>query len=59
MKETPTYGYRLELWGITGYRATALAYMQREGLTEVKHRDGNVYTLSMLLKTIINPKEKE
>ena len=52
----PTNGYILSLWGITvAYRATALAYMQRENLTEVENSDGNKYTLEQIKSAIIKP----
>lgn len=50
----PGDGYRLRLWDITGYRATAIAYMQRENLSEVEHINGRFYTLNQLKEASIN-----
>ncbi len=51
--EVPTTGYILDRWEQTKqYRATALAYMQRENLKEVKHENGNTYTLEEVQKAI-------
>ena len=45
----PSEGYILNDEYI-GYRATTIALMQRWGLTEAKHKNGNIYTLEELKK---------
>ena len=55
MNNVPTKGYVLHLWGITNcYRATALAYMQRNNLKQVTNTDGRNYFLSEIETAIIN-----
>lgn len=45
----PEQGYILPIWDQTGsYRATAIAYLEREGLFTVEHENGNWYTLEEL-----------
>ena len=51
---TPTQGYILKNWDTTGYRATAVAYLQREGLFSVEHINGRWYTLTELKEALIN-----
>jgi len=48
----PSEGYTLN-GEYTGYRATTIALMQRWGLTEAKHKNGNIYTLDELKKATI------
>lgn len=48
MKQAPAHGYILANWNQTGYRATAIAYLQREGVHTVENVDGNFYTLAQL-----------
>jgi len=50
---TPTQGYILEKWETSGYRSTAVAYMKREKLKEVKHKNGRVYSLEELEDAMI------
>jgi hypothetical protein len=52
----PKHGYILEKWGQIGYRATALAYMQREGLARVQNEDGKWYDFEDVNNAIIRPK---
>lgn len=48
----PEHGYIV--WdGRVAYRATAVAYMEREGLSEVSHKNGNSYSLELLRKNLI------
>jgi len=54
----PGFGYILKNWGQTGYRATALAYLKREGLFEVEHINGRFYTLTEIERDIIKPEKK-
>lgn len=50
VKQTPPKdGYKLERWNQVGYRATAIAYLQREGLDTIETWDGQWYTLAELL----------
>jgi hypothetical protein len=53
--QTPKSGYLFPLWNNEGqdYRATALAYMERENLTEVENINGRFYTRSQI-KSAIN-----
>lgn len=51
--QIPTRGYKVPQGYGSGYRATAIAYLQREGLFTVGHINGNYYTLSQLLSTRI------
>lgn len=46
----PSFGYELPLWLQIGYRATAIAYMERENVKIVTHQNGNRYTLDELKK---------
>ena len=48
-KKVPTHGYMLTLWGDGySYRATAIAYMKREGLKQVTNKNGKNYFLNEL-----------
>ena len=49
----PTRGYKLPQGYGSDYRATAIAYLQREGLFSVENIDGNWYTLFELQNSII------
>jgi len=55
IKETaPQDGYILPKWNESGsYRATAVAYMEREAMGEVENQDGNTYTLEHLKASLI------
>jgi len=50
---TPTQGYILKNWNISGYRATAVAYLKREGLWTVEHNNGRWYSLKELEDAMI------
>ena len=54
MKATPPpRGYILPIWDQSGqYRATAIAYMQREKVSSVKNANGETYTLDQLQKAV-------
>jgi len=52
--QIPTNGYILKLWDSYGYRATALAYMQRENLCFVENLNGSTYSLAQIKAAIIN-----
>lgn len=50
----PTSGYYLPLWDYKGtYRATALAYMQRENINSIEHCSGEWYSLAELQNAVI------
>jgi len=50
----PVRGYILPLWDSAGdYRATALAYMQREDVKEVKNSNGKTYSLETIKKAML------
>lgn len=52
--EAPTHGYFIPLWNSNrNYRATAVAYMKRENIKQVKNKDGKFYTLEQLEKSLI------
>lgn len=54
INKTPSFGYYLNKWGsCLGYRATAIAYMEREKLKEIAHQNGNSYSLVELKKARI------
>ena len=55
MNQVPTQGFYLPLWNdhAVNYRATAIAYLQRENLTEVKHTNGSYYTLTDLKNALV------
>lgn len=45
----PSFGYELTLWGgCLSYRATAVAYMERENIKQVTHKNGKNYFLNEL-----------
>ena len=53
-KIIPNKGYTLTLWRANwGYRATAVAYMERENLKMVSHENGNNYSLQELKDAMI------
>lgn len=56
--QVPTHGYifasRPQYYE---YRSTALAYMEREGLTTVSNKDGKTYTIEQLKDAIIGYKK--
>lgn len=49
----PTYGYILKNWNTIGYRATAYAYMKREGVNIIEHKNGKFYSLEEIQKAMI------
>lgn len=55
----PDRGYNLELWNQSGYRATAIAYMQRENINRVANVNGYYYTLNELKNAAIGYKNNE
>jgi len=52
----PSHGYKLELWNITSYRATALAYLQRENVNAVENVNGRWYTIDQLKGAMLSQK---
>lgn len=53
--KVPTTGYILKNWDIRGaYRATAIAYLQREKIFAVENTNGNYYNLLQLKNALIN-----
>ena len=55
IEQIPIKGYILKNWNIRGcYRATAHAYLKREGLSLVEHINGRWYTLMEIENAIIN-----
>jgi len=50
--DAPTGGYIINNENI-GYRATALALMKREGLKEVKNKNGLIYSIKDIENSII------
>ena len=56
-ERVPSFGYELPLWyDKLSYRATAVAYMERESITQVKHSNGKVYQLDELKEAMLTPK---
>lgn len=54
LRTAPKHGYILPLWESKGdYRATALAYCQREKVYIVQNVDGNEYTKEEIENSII------
>mgnify|MGYP006331924581 FL=1 len=51
--QVPTHGYLLELWDMIGYRSTAYAYLKREGLLSIQHRNGKWYSLEEINNAMI------
>jgi hypothetical protein len=51
--KVPTRGYNLPKGYGSDYRATAIAYLQREGLWTVSNIDGRYYTLQQLKNALI------
>ena len=49
----PSEGYKVPKGYGYGYRATAIAYLQREKLSTIEHINGNLYTLEQLIKARI------
>jgi hypothetical protein len=49
----PQKGYIFKNWNISGYRATAIAYLKREGLNSVENINGRWYSLKELEESII------
>jgi len=54
----PPWGYILEDWDTVGYRATAHAYMKREGVNYVVHNNGQVYSLQEVEEVMIGFNEE-
>ena len=44
----PSIGYNVPYGFGSTYRATAIAYLEREGLFTIGHANGNYYTLTQL-----------
>lgn len=54
IKDVPAGGYVLPLWGQKGvFRATALAYMQRENIYTVENINGEWYSLPEIQNAVI------
>ncbi len=54
MRQTPDRGYILPIWeDKNAYRATADAYMTREGVEEISNQDGNTYTREEVKNSMI------
>lgn len=54
IEKVPAQGYNLPLWKFTfAYRATALAYMQRENVRTVEHKDGRMFTFDEIKEAIL------
>lgn len=51
--QIPTSGYDVPQGYGSHYRATAIAYLQREGLFTIGHINGNHYTLAQLISARI------
>lgn len=52
--KVPAMGYILPLWESKGdYRATALAYMERENVDEVENLNGVTYTKEQIKKAML------
>jgi hypothetical protein len=51
--QVPTFGYILKNWNAIGYRATAHAYMKREGLVSVEHKNGKFYSLEEIENSML------
>ena len=51
--KAPDKGYILKKWNTQGYRATAIAYMQRENVNLIENIDGNFYNLETLKNSVI------
>jgi|14_taG_2_1085336.scaffolds.fasta_scaffold54418_3 hypothetical protein len=47
-EKIPSKGYRTPYGFGSTYRATAIAYLEREGLFTIEHANGNFYTLTQL-----------
>jgi len=53
----PKDGYILTLWNLkNSYRATALAYMERENIKQVENKDGKNYFINDIKKAITGNK---
>ena len=54
MRQTPDRGYILPIWDDkNAYRATADAYMTREGVEQIGNQDGNTYTKEEVKNSLI------
>jgi hypothetical protein len=51
--QVPTFGFLLTKWNQLGYRATAHAYLKREGFFSVEHKNGRWYTLTEIENAMI------
>lgn len=49
----PKDGYIFPLWNLTGYRATAHAYMIRENAKVIENLNGKTYTLKQIEDALI------
>lgn len=48
-EKVPSTGFRLEKWGFeSAFRATAIAFMEREQVNQVTHESGKTFTLEEL-----------
>lgn len=47
-EKIPSRGYKVPSGFGCDYRATAIAYLEREGLFTIGHANGNYYTLTQL-----------
>ena len=52
-ESAPSKGYKLPLWEVTGYRATAIAYMCREKVSCVENINGKTYSLAELKQALV------
>jgi hypothetical protein len=52
-EKTPTYGYILKNWNTIGYRATAYAYMKREAVNIIEHKNGRFYSLEEIENSMV------
>ena len=52
-ESAPPKGYKLPLWELTGYRATAIAYMCREKVSFVENVNGKIYSLAELKQALV------
>ena len=51
--QIPTSGFLLANWNQEGYRSTAHAYLKREGLYSIEHKNGRWYTLPEIESAMI------
>lgn len=54
IEKVPAFGYILPNWNnVLSYRATAFAYMQRENVRTVKHKDGRLFTFDQIKSAML------